>query len=114
MAKIVDQLRALKIYNTHNLLTAFAAKGRDVAITFTPHSRQTMTTFGVRLMCPRGVFKNVPHFSSGMIEGREQAKAYCAERFGITEWVACPTERTTLIPREVKEAALTAIKAASL
>lgn len=111
MSKLADALRERRIYNTHGLLLEFGKPGQDYAICFTPHSRQTMSTFGVFLYCPRGRLEE--RFDYMLKQGRAEAKAFAQKHFGITEWAADPTDRTTLIPKYVREAAVAAVKAAS-
>lgn len=108
MSKAIDVLRAIGVRNTHELLSRFGRDGQDFAICFTPHSRFTLSTFGTYLYSPRGRLKQ--HFSSSYAEGRDEAKAFAAEKFGITEWAPDPTDRAALIPKYVRDAAMQAVK----
>ncbi len=114
-----DRLRAVGVFNTHELLTRFAAPGRDVSLRYESPvvlawSPSHETDPAAWYHHGQRVFFSGPGVLGldGRREAFERARAWALGRYGIPAdgWATDPTDRGTLVPREVREAALESIK----
>lgn len=121
MSKLQDQLREMRVFNTHGLLKHFALKGRDVAVVYhTAVPRQCSCNHSVVYSPSHKTSPDAPWYNNGCksfvgqkSESVPLAIAWATEKYGITEWVTCPTDRSAKIPAEVLEAAKKAAKIAA-
>ena len=120
-SKLAKELREIEVFNTHGLLMRFGGK-KDVAITYSGYDRIFRLSAGARVYSPHMQTDPNAHwqqngqkfftpYTSGSKKGAiEAAKDWCREQYGITEWDRNPTQRDSLIPKHVLEAAKAAVK----
>lgn len=118
MSKIADQLRELRVFNTHEILSRFGAKGLDVAALYvTPSARSVMARATMIYSPSHQTNPNAAWYDNGcksFVGTKEKsmpkAIAWASEKYGITEWATCPFDRSAKIPAEVLTAAKEAVK----
>lgn len=109
--KMIDKLREANIYNTHEILVKFGKpKINDIAISYRPPDR--MRVSGTAVWSPS--HKTDPaapwyaygnkFFSGRKTESLPAAKNWAIKKYGIDQWSACPTDRSTFIPNILREA----------
>lgn len=119
--KLEEQLRAIGIINTHDLLTEFAAKGEDVTVQFEGadnsrggHPPRARIWAPNRKTDPKAPWYNHGNktFAGGRLESVPQALAWACEYTGtkLADWGADPTRRNGFVLRVVRERALAKIK----
>lgn len=121
MSKLSEALRGIGVFNTHNLLTRFGVKGKDIAVVYCPSPPGRM---GIGrpdktiVMSPSHKTDRGAHwthngcmaFSGKKTESMPKAIDWATDRYGIEKWVADPTDRSAKIPEYVLEAAKKAVK----
>lgn len=117
-AKTVEALRALGVYNTFGV-AHMANAGRRVFVVFygADHRRGG---HGALSRVHATDHKTDPHgawydngsktFLGPRDESLPLARAWATEKYGITEWATCPTDRNALVPAEARRRALALVK----
>jgi hypothetical protein len=116
--KATELLRAFGVYNTHQILERFAPKGMDVACIYYPaepracRGRATKVYSPSHKTDPEAAWYDRGQKSFGGERERSMAEAvaWASQRYGITGWATCPTDRTAKIPATVRERALDAVR----
>jgi hypothetical protein len=116
--KATERLRAIGVSNTHELLRRFAPKGMDVACMYYPaepracRGRATKVYSPSHKTDPEAAWYDRGQKSFGGERERSMAEAvaWASQRYGITGWATCPTDRTAKIPATVRERALDAVR----
>jgi hypothetical protein len=118
MSKLEDQLRAIRVFNTHELLLRFGVPGRDVGLTYYPPETRSVRPNMTKVYSP--TFKTNPKahwsdyfckvFIGNRAESMPEAQAWASEQYGITEWAPDPTSRGGKVPKYVVDAAKAAVK----
>ena len=123
MSKISDALRTLKVFNTWEVLKQFSlAKRRAVAVQYLRAESRACIPSRVHVWSPYFDTDKKAHWHDNRKKtfslfgkDRKQAMAeaceWASEKYGIAEWAVCPMDRSTLIPKETRLAALAAAKA---
>jgi hypothetical protein len=110
MSKLSERFRAVKIYNTHDILKlAGACDKMAIACSYSPSDG---TGFG----CSKSTVWS-PHFKTNpdsswydygcmtfvgkRVESMPKALAWASNQYGIKEWVNCPMNTTDKIPQHV-------------
>lgn len=114
--KTIDVLRALKVYNTHELLLRFDATQKAVACQYCKSGGGY--GHGTEVWSPRFATDPKAHWTHAnrkLFTGKRSvsmpaAVAWATGKYGITEWAADPTDPNTKIPKVVRDAALAAVR----
>lgn len=114
--KTIDYLRGMGIHNTYELLRAFANPKRDIAIS-RGELRQHQVHSPTHETDPKAAWYNhgrKTFYGVGDKNPLLTAKQWVEQRYGIgpTEWAVDPTDRATIVPKEVSARALAKVKAA--
>lgn len=120
MSRLADSLRAMSVYNDHNLLSRFSiAQRRAVCVSYSPSESQSVSCAQSQVWSP--FFKTHPdaHWSDrgykSFVGHRNKsmplALAWASERYGITEWAPSPFGGAK-VPKEIRDAAERAVKVA--
>jgi hypothetical protein len=113
MSQYQERLRAAGIINTWDILTKFAAEGLDVACDFSGKGpARSYECAKTRVWRPKHkTDPNAAWYDYGrktFVGTREEsmplALKWASEKYGITQWVPCPTDRNAKIPKEVLDA----------
>lgn len=121
MSRLVDQLHALRIVNTHDLLRRFADKGQDVACCWCGHGdSRSVRAHGAHVYSPSHKTDPTAHwtdygqkrFGGPRDEALPAALAWASEKYGVAAWAVDPTDRNARVPKVVRERAEAAVKAA--
>ena len=115
--KTIDALRAMKVYNTHELLLRFDATQMPVACQYVPASLGNPVG-GTQVWSPRFATDPKAHWTHAtrkLFTGKRSvsmpaAVAWATTKYGITEWAADPTDPNTKISKAVRDAALAAVR----
>jgi hypothetical protein len=119
MSKLVEQLREIGVINTHDLLRKFADVGKDVACSYSTSAARSVMCSRTTVFSPS--HKTSPEsaawydygnktFNGGRTDSLNAAMAWASEKYGITEWATCPTDRSAKIPAYVLTRAKEALK----
>ena len=117
MSKFADALRAIRVYNDHELLVRFG-QPRDVMLSYRPPESRACRPAQTHVYSPR--FETDPKsawydygqksFGGNAKDSMPKARAWAAKQYGDQDWVASPFGRYTQVPRRVVEAARKAVK----
>lgn len=118
--KIRDQLRAIGVINTFDILTRFGNRMTGIACQY--HAQQPRSVLGSRTLVWSPFFKTAPnsaawydHGNKALVGDRAEslpaAVAWATTVFRIMEWAPCPTDPgNTRIPKCVRDAAIAAAR----
>lgn len=121
--KIVEELRAIKIYNTHDMLKRFAEQGEDVSCYFIGYGDgRSMQVAGTRVYSPSHQTDSKAHFLNRGCktflgprdESMPLALAWASKKYSIKEWAVDPTDRNGKVPSIVRKRALAAVMTSAL
>lgn len=106
MSRLADQLHAVNVVNTWDLLMKYGTKTNAIAVSYCPgyirgdipHTRVWSPHFKTdKLASWREQGKK--HFYGNRATTFEQALNWASIEYGVTEWVTCPMDRSTKIPK---------------
>jgi len=112
-------LRAGRIFSTHDILVSFGIRGStDVACFYARISEPLGMVPGCYIYSPshrtdpqaRRHDHRCKTFVGERSESMPRALAWASRRYGVTEWAPCPLDAYAMIPRVVREAALTCVR----
>ena len=113
MSKLADALRAMRVFNDHDLLTRFAADRRmAVCVSYIPHEAQMVNAARSQVSSPFFDTDRNAHwsdngcktFAGNRAESMPLALAWAQKKYGITEWAPSPFGRAK-VPKEIRDAA---------
>jgi len=110
---LAEKLRAHKIYNTHDLIVKFAAKGQDVCCMYVTRDARACRPPCTRVYSPSHKTDPKAHwacngqktFVGNRIDSLAKAIAWTSEAYQILDWSPCPFDRSARIPKAVRDAA---------
>lgn len=112
MSKLADKLRAMRVFNDHDLLSRFAAnRKRAIAVDYIPPEGRLVRAHSSRVWSP--FFQTDPNsawydhghktFVGRRSESLPKALAWATEQYGIAEWATSPFGAK--IPKDAMDAA---------
>lgn len=116
MSRLAEALRAMGIYNNHNLLSRFGEPGRDVWCEYHAPEPRSCTCQTTRVYSPSHKTRpDAPWYDHGRqafignrAESMPLAVTWASERYGIDEWAPSPFGGK--VPAYVRKAAERAVR----
>lgn len=117
MSKLSEGLRAMGIFNTHELLKRFGVKGKDVAVSYCPPLPRMVQAARSYVYSPSHKTDEQAGwydygrkaFIGKQAESMPRALAWASELYEIDEWAPDPTSRGSKVPKYVADAARAAV-----
>lgn len=115
-----DRFRAHGVYNPYEFATRFGTKNvDDFIITYHPYESRTMNGHKATVWAPGRKVNPKSHFldngaqafHGNRAEAVPKALAWAKTTLKLDDWAPCPVDRSSLVPKAVRERGLAWLKA---